>query len=1020
MRVRRRLPRRARRAGRRGPGTGGHLGRHRHRRRRDLQHGHARRARACARRSPRPRRRRRIRRHDQRAGGHDQHQQRPGDPVGHHGHRRQRAHDDHRRRAKYRGFRITLDRQRHDQPPDDPQRRRGPGRLPDGGGILNLSGVVPLDLRARDQPAAAPRPRRRDRERPGHADDASHGLIDNNTAGDRRRRSSNLGGVETPDRGAARRGRDDDLQNTAGTRRHGGIELARRPVQHRSAQPRDARRQRRRRPAASAGWRSTPARRRRSGDLIARNTVGRAIVNCAGTKPTEQRRQRRGRQGLRASGGGGSTPVSATACATRAASSTCSPLAAASPAVDRVPLAQLPGGPRATHAACSRPQGPRATPAPTSSTRPPTVTITDGPTGTITHGDVEFRFQATEPGVTVQCRLTGPGQSGGFAECYKSNAQPYSGLADGAYTFSVRAVDAAFPNPPVTTRTFTVDTARRTRRSPAGRPGRSDDTTPTFTFTARARRARRSSAARRRGVRRAARRRSHRRSSHGAHTFEVRATDAAGAPDATPASRTFTVDTVAPDTTITGGPTGTVASTSATFTFTSTETGSTFQCSLDGGGVRRLPGELHRPRAGRAHVPGPRDRRRRQHRRSPASRTWTVDTVAPETTITAGPTGPGRTARPPTFTFTSTEAGSTFQCRVDAGAFAACTSPHTTAVAGRGAHTFEVRAADSGGHTDQSAGVAFVRHDRHRSRPPRRSSRPPASNALLIVQHDRVQGTAEIGATVELRGGRDARRERGRVGDGQLDDRGGRRARRHAHLRGARDRRRHQHEYGRPTAPSPSTPACRTRRSPAARPARRNDDTPTFTFSSEAGATFECSIDGVAHTACPNPFTTPTLTQGAHTLSVRAVDLAGNRDNTPAIRNFIVDTVAPDTTINTGPTGPTTNTAPRFTFSATEAGATFECRLDTPSGNGTFRGLLVAARPQHDRAGRIQVPRARRGTPPGTPTRRPRRAASRSIRRRPTPRSTAGPNDPTNRRIVGAMVLAGPPRGQSRSCRYAS
>ena len=95
-----------------------------------------------------------------------------------------------------------------------------------------------------------------------------------------------------------------------------------------------------------------------------------------------------------------------------------------------------------------------------------------------------------------------------------------------------------------------------------------------------------------------------------------------------------------------------------------------------------------------------------------------------------------------------------------------------------------------------------------------------------------------------------------------------------------------------------------------------SDETPTFTFSSEANATFECSIDAGAHTACPNPFTTQTLNQGPHTLSVRAVDPAGNRDNTPATRNFYVDTVAPQTTINTGPSNPTNNTAPQVTFSA--------------------------------------------------------------------------------------------------------
>ena len=101
--------------------------------------------------------------------------------------------------------------------------------------------------------------------------------------------------------------------------------------------------------------------------------------------------------------------------------------------------------------------------------------------------------------------------------------------------------------------------------------------------------------------------------SQGTHTFEVRAIDAAGNIDPTAASRTWTVDTVAPDTTITSGPSGTVSSTSAAFTFSATEAGSTFQASLDGGAYGGGPGKLHGPVARHPYVRGPCDRRRRQH-----------------------------------------------------------------------------------------------------------------------------------------------------------------------------------------------------------------------------------------------------------------------------------------------------------------------------------------------------------------------------------------------------------------------
>lgn len=78
------------------------------------------------------------------------------------------------------------------------------------------------------------------------------------------------------------------------------------------------------------------------------------------------------------------------------------------------------------------------------------------------------------------------------------------------------------------------------------------------------------------------------------------------------------------------------------------------------------------------------------------------DTTPPETTIDSGPGGatPDHT---PTFTFSSNEpADASFQCAVDGGAFAACSSPHTTATLPPGTHTFKVVASDASGNTDAS------------------------------------------------------------------------------------------------------------------------------------------------------------------------------------------------------------------------------------------------------------------------------------------------------------------------------
>jgi hypothetical protein len=53
-----------------------------------------------------------------------------------------------------------------------------------------------------------------------------------------------------------------------------------------------------------------------------------------------------------------------------------------------------------------------------------------------------------------------------------------------------------------------------------------------------------------------------------------------------------------------------------------------------------------------------------------------------------------------TFSFISSEGGSSFQCRLDGGAWQACTNPRTYSGIGLGNHTFAVRAIDPAGNTD--------------------------------------------------------------------------------------------------------------------------------------------------------------------------------------------------------------------------------------------------------------------------------------------------------------------------------
>ncbi len=79
-----------------------------------------------------------------------------------------------------------------------------------------------------------------------------------------------------------------------------------------------------------------------------------------------------------------------------------------------------------------------------------------------------------------------------------------------------------------------------------------------------------------------------------------------------------------------------------------------------------------------------------------------VDTVPPDTSITSGPPNP-TSSNAASFSFTSTEADSTFQCQLDGVSYQPCTSPKSYTNLTAGSHTFSVQATDAAGNSDPTS-----------------------------------------------------------------------------------------------------------------------------------------------------------------------------------------------------------------------------------------------------------------------------------------------------------------------------
>jgi hypothetical protein len=200
----------------------------------------------------------------------------------------------------------------------------------------------------------------------------------------------------------------------------------------------------------------------------------------------------------------------------------------------------------------------------------------------------------------------------------------------------------------------------------------------------------------------------------GNYTFAVQAVDWSGNVSLSSASHSWTVDKTPPFANITSAPSSFSNDPTPTFDFSSTDSTATFQCNLTGPGINTgfsscVSGKTYSALSDGSHTFSVKATDAVGNT-STSSRTWTIDTVLPETTLNSsvGP-GEGSTTQgnDPVFEFTSNEAGATFECNLTGpdltgDTFTACPSPKSYSNLKDGTYTFKVRAKDRATNVDGS------------------------------------------------------------------------------------------------------------------------------------------------------------------------------------------------------------------------------------------------------------------------------------------------------------------------------
>ncbi|MBI2691234.1 MAG: hypothetical protein HYX29_04725 [Solirubrobacterales bacterium] len=401
----------------------------------------------------------------------------------------------------------------------------------------------------------------------------------------------------------------------------------------------------------------------------------------------------------------------------------------------------------------------------------------------------------------------------------------------------------------------------------------------------------------------------------GTYTITCRYVDGAGnvGPETT---YTLTIDRTSPGAPALSGPASPSKDNTPTFTVTRSEPGGSLGCAVDGLQAWNISSPLTTEALGDGtHLIQCRQQDDAGNLSPVAEFTLVVDTTPPGAVTISGPSS-ATSDTTPSFNLSGALQGDTYECKTDSGTFAATGSTYTTAALTDGVHSVTCRRVDTAGNVGPNSSANVTINSAAPGTvtitgPSNTNDNTPTFTLITSATGGYIECKVDNGSFTTVT----SPWTLAALADGSHTI-----TCRYVSATGVKGP---DNAYS--VVIDTTAPSAVTVTGPSG---LINDNTPTYTLGGGSGGNLQCKVDGGAWVTVVGPFTTAVLSEGAHTVTCRAIDTAGNA-TAEVTKSITVDTTVPTITITDG--APRWDGKHDFTFSSNEAGTTFQCKVDAGS-----------------------------------------------------------------------------------------